>query len=68
MGDIVTVVKFKGDFNLDLDKLSTKAKKIYASGCTFRDNTIEVQGEHRFNLKKFLVEQGFSQKKIRIKD
>lgn len=62
------MVKFQGDFNLDLDKLSTKAKKICASGGTFRDNSIEVQGDHRFKLKKFLIKQGFSRKKIKIMD
>ena len=67
-GKIVTVVKFKGDFNIDLDELSTKAKKICASGGTYRDNTIEVQGDHRLKLKKFLMNQGFSQENIIIKE
>jgi len=67
-GKVVTVVRFKGDFNLDLDELSTKAKKKCASGGTYRDNSIEVQGDHRFKLKKFLLNQGFSKDKIRIKE
>lgn len=67
-GKIVTVVKFQGDFNIDLDELSTKAKKKCASGGTYRDNTIEVQGDHRFKLKKFLIKQGFSDENIKITD
>jgi translation initiation factor 1 len=67
-GKIVTVVKFKGDFDLNLDDLSTKAKKKCASGGTFRDNTIEVQGDHRFKLKKFLINEGFTKGNIIIED
>ena len=67
-GKIVTVVRFIGNFNIDLDDLSTKAKKKCASGGTYRDNTIEVQGDHRFTLKKFLIKQGFSQENIKIKE
>lgn len=65
-GKIVTVVKFKGQINIDLDDLSTKAKKKCASGGTFSDNTIEVQGDHRFKLKKLLIKQGFEESNIRI--
>lgn len=67
-GKVVTVVKFKGDFNLDLDDLSTKAKKVCASGGTYRDNTIEVQGDHRLRLKKFLVNEGFTKENILIEE
>ena len=61
-----TIVKFKGDFNIDLDKLITKAKKKCASGGTFRDNHIELQGEHRYRLKKFLIKEGFPKENIFI--
>jgi translation initiation factor 1 len=65
-GKIVTVVKFKGQINIDLDDLSTKAKKKCASGGTFSDDTIELQGDHRFKLKKFLIRQGFEKNNIKI--
>jgi translation initiation factor 1 len=67
-GKIVTIVKFNGDFNIDLDKLSTKAKKKCASGGTFRDNHIELQGDHRLRLKKFLIKEGFYKENILIED
>ena len=67
-GKIVTIVKFQGDFNIDLDELSTKAKKKCASGGTYRKSSIEVQGEHRFKLKELLIKQGFSENNILIRD
>lgn len=65
-GKIVTIVKFNGDFNIDLDKLITKAKTKCASGGTFGDNHIELQGDHRFRLKKFLIKEGFPEENILI--
>lgn len=55
-GKVVTVIRFKGDYNINLDELSTKAKKKCASGGTYKKNSIEVQGNHRFKLKKFLIQ------------
>jgi translation initiation factor 1 len=67
-GKVVTVVKFNGDFNIDLDKLNTKAKKKCAAGGTFGDKYIELQGDHRFKLKKFLIKEGFPKENILIQD
>lgn len=67
-GKVVTVVEFIGDFDLNLDDLSTKAKKKCASGGTYRDNAIEVQGDHRLRLKKFLINEGFTKENIMIED
>ncbi len=67
-GKIVTVVKFKGDFNVNLDDLSTKSKKKCASGGTYRNNTIEIQGDHRLKLKKLLIQEGFTKENIIIED
>jgi translation initiation factor 1 len=65
-GKDVTIIKFKGNFNIDLDNLLTKAKKKCASGGTFRNDHIELQGEQRFKLKKFLIEEGFPEENILI--
>jgi translation initiation factor 1 len=67
-GKVVTVAKFKGDFQIDLDKLNTKAKKKCASGGTFGANFIELQGDHRLKLKKFLIKEGFPKENIIIRD
>ncbi len=65
-GKIVTVVRFEGKIDVDLDELATKAKKKCASGGTSNKNSIEVQGDHRLKLKKFLLDQGFSEDNIVI--
>jgi translation initiation factor 1 len=65
-GKVVTVAKFKGNFQIDLDRLNTKAKKKCASGGTFGENYIEVQGDHRFKLKNFLITEGFPKENIKI--
>lgn len=67
-GKDVTIVKFNGNFNIDLDRLITEAKKKCASGGTFGDNHIELQGDHRFKLKKFLIKKGFPNENILIED
>jgi translation initiation factor 1 len=51
-----------------LDNLITNAKKKCAAGGTFGDNYIEIQGDHRFKLKKFLIRQGFPKEQISIKE
>lgn len=66
-GKIVTVVDFNKNVNIDLDNLVTKAKKKCASGGTVRNNKIELQGDHRFKLKKFLIKQGIPKESITIK-
>ncbi len=66
-GKIVTIVDFNEDINIDLDNLITKAKKKCASGGTVRDIKIELQGDHRFKLKKFLINQGIPKENITIK-
>ena len=63
-GKIVTIAKFNGDFSFDLDNLSTKAKIMCASGGTYGDDYIEVQGDHRFKLKKLLMDVGFPKTNI----
>jgi len=46
----------------------TKAKKKCASGGTVRGNEIELQGDHRFKLKKFLINLGFPEGNIVIQE
>lgn len=67
-GRIVTVVSFEGDFDTNLKDLLTKAKKICASGGTVRNNEFELQGEHKLKMKKFLMDQGFPEENILIRE
>ena len=65
---MVTVIKFVGNFDVNLKDILTRAKKKCASGGTVRDNEVELQGDHRFKLKKFLMDLGFPEENILIKD
>ena len=67
-GRVVTVVRFAGNFNVNLKNILTKAKKKCASGGTVRDNEVELQGDHRFKMKKFLIDEGFPEENILIQE
>jgi translation initiation factor 1 len=63
---VVTVIKFEGNIDANLKDILTKAKKKCASGGTVRGNLIELQGDHKFKLKKFLIDLGFPEENIII--
>ena len=65
---MVTVIKFEGNIDANLKDILTKAKKKCASGGTVRGNEIELQGEHKFKLKKFLIDLGFPEENIIIQE
>ncbi len=67
-GRVVTVITFVGNFDVNLNNILTKAKKKCASGGTVRDNKVELQGDHRFKLKKFLIDLGFPEENILIQE
>jgi len=50
----------------DLHELARKMKKGLAAGGTVKDGIILLQGDHRENAAKILVESGFSQGSIEI--
>ncbi len=52
---------------MNLNDFATKAKKFCASGGTVKKNTIELQGDHRFKIKKFLIENGIPEENIEIR-
>jgi len=49
-----------------LKNILTKAKKKCASGGTIRDKGVELQGDHRFKMKKLLIDLGFPEENILI--
>jgi translation initiation factor 1 len=63
----VTIVSFLGSIDMNLNDFATKAKKFCASGGTVKKNTIELQGDHRFKIKKFLIENGIPEENIEIR-
>ncbi|MHA1731371.1 MAG: stress response translation initiation inhibitor YciH [Promethearchaeota archaeon] len=65
-GRAMTLVTFQMSDTSNLHDLCTKAKKFCASGGTVKGNTIELQGDHRFKMKKFLIKQGFDKDNIEV--
>ncbi len=65
---MVTVITFVGNFDVNLKDILTKAKKKCASGGTVRNNEVELQGDHRFKMKKFLIALGFPEENILIQE
>jgi translation initiation factor 1 len=62
-GKIVTVVSgFDG--GIDLKKLAKDLKNELACGGTYKDGTIELQGDHRKRIKDILVKSGFDEESI----
>lgn len=59
---------FEGDSGVDLQKFLKKAKKKVASGGTVRGkNEVELMGDHRFKLKRMLIDEGIPEENIVIR-
>ena len=64
-GRAMSVVNFGGQ-KANLKALCKQAKGYCASGGTVKGNTIEIQGDHRRKLKKFLLNLGYTDENIEI--
>lgn len=62
-GKMITVVEGLTS-DIDLKQLSKDLKHKLACGGTFKNGTIELQGNHRDRVKKVLVEFGFPEDRI----
>ena len=58
---------FEGSSNVDLQDFLKKAKRKVASGGTVRGNEVELMGDHRFRLKKLLMDEGVPEENIIIR-
>ncbi len=52
------------DRTVDLKSIAKSLKEKMACGGTVKDNTIELQGDHKKNVRQALVELGFSEESI----
>ena len=59
-GKIVTLVT-GFESGIDMKKITKELKNGLACGGMYRDNTIELQGDHRKKIKEFLVKLGFDE-------
>lgn len=64
-GKLMTVVKGIDNKQIDVKDVAKKLKAEFACGGTVKDNTIELQGDHRQQVKKKLVEIGFPEESIK---
>ena len=62
-GKPVTIVK-GFDTGINVKKISKALKNELACGGTYKDDTIELQGDHRNKIKKILVRLGFEEESI----
>ena len=65
-GRPVTIIRGIDSRDLDLKDLTRSLKEKLACGGTFRDNQIELQGDHRLRLKDILVKLGFPEANINV--
>jgi translation initiation factor 1 len=62
-GKIVTIIQ-GFDAGIDVKKIAKALKNELACGGTYKENTIELQGDHREKIKKALVKLGFEEESI----
>lgn len=53
--------------DISLKELTKKLKSKFACGGTSKDGKIELQGDHKSNVRTFLVETGFPPETIELK-
>ena len=62
-GKIVTVIT-GFESGIDVKKTAKELKNALACGGTYKDNAIELQGDHRKTVKAALVKLGFEEDSI----
>jgi translation initiation factor 1 len=65
-GKKMTVVNGIDERNIDIKQLVKKLKNKLACGGTYKNNKIELQGDHRARIKELLAEEGFSEDVIDV--
>ncbi|RLF52369.1 MAG: stress response translation initiation inhibitor YciH [Thermoplasmata archaeon] len=61
-GKTMTIIEGINDKATDMKSLVSKLKSICASGGTVKDGRIELQGDHREKVKKYLEDLGYTVK------
>ncbi len=63
---VVTLIEIDGSDvkKLGIEDIARELKRRLAAGGTVRDNIIEIQGDHRYKVKKILVDMGFRSENI----
>jgi translation initiation factor 1 len=66
-GKIYTVIAGIDNKDIDLKDVTKKLKNKFACGGTFKENKIELQGNHIGNIRSVMVKLGFTPETIEIK-
>jgi translation initiation factor 1 len=66
-GKKYTLVEGFDTKSLDMKDITKKLKAKFACGGTFKDGTVELQGDHTQNIKKALADLGFPQESVDLK-
>jgi translation initiation factor 1 len=67
-GRAVTIIEGLNEREINLKKLASELKSRLATGGTYKNGRIELQGDHRHRVKQLLVEMGFPEENIIIVD
>ncbi len=62
-GKIMTLIT-GFDTGIDIKKTAKALKNELACGGTYKENTVELQGDHRKKIKEVLVKMGFDKESI----
>lgn len=66
-GKIYTIVDGIDEKEIDIKDLTKRLKSKFACGGTTKKGKVELQGNHKNNIKKFLVQMGFPQETIEVR-
>ncbi len=65
-GKSMTVIKGIDTSKINVRNLMKKLKSKLACGGTFKNNEIELQGDHRDRVKEILIKEGFPKEIIEV--
>ena len=65
-GKNITVIKGIDTSKIDIRDLIKKLKSKLACGGTYKNNEIELQGDHRQRVKELLVKEGFQKDTVEV--
>ncbi len=65
-GKNITVIKGVDTRKIDVKELMKKMKSKLACGGTYKNDEIELQGDHRLRVKGLLIKEGFPKEIIEI--
>ncbi len=66
-GKVYTIVDGIDEKEIDIKDLTKKLKSKFACGGTTKQGKVELQGNHKQNIKKFLVQMGFPAETIDVR-